>query len=258
MKKTLLCGLAGMTAGILGGAASVSAEMIQSYADRLCGDWYISRNGIELVIEQQDDHYLVMKAGGLVSAHQEYFEKDAEDWDRIYYLAQDGSDPQRWNSEDGRIYIEQFDEDSFWIHLNESAMEAEQYFYGGSTEVGNLFEAIDYQRENNQKADPKDYAFMGLWRSVSTDRCLDITPIPDSEDIYHAMDHLIKITENGEMVETKVLVGEAGGEELTMKTVPFDDNSYQLKTPHTLEEYDYNGMLIETYEKDGYTAPSGT
>ena len=69
---------------------------------------------------------------------------------------------------------------------------------------------------------------------------------------------MIKITENGEMVETKVLVGEAGGEELTMKTVPFDGNSYQLKTPHTLEEYDYNGMLIETYEKDGYTAPSRT
>lgn len=234
------------------------AESIQSYADRLCGDWYISGNDIELVIEPQDENDLVMKANGLVSAHQEYFEKDAESWDRIYYLVQDNSDPQRWNSDDGRIYIEQFDETSLWIHLNESGMEAEQYFYGGGTGAGNLFEAKDYQKENNQKADPKDYVFMGLWRSVNSARCLDITPIPDSEDVYHALDHLIQITENGETVETKVLVGEADGEKLTMKTIPFDGNYYQLKAPHTLEEYDYNGMLIETYEKDGNTASDET
>lgn len=52
--------MAGMTAVIFCASASVSAESIQSYADRLCGDWYISGNGIELVIEPQDENDLVI------------------------------------------------------------------------------------------------------------------------------------------------------------------------------------------------------
>lgn len=259
LKKRLVVLLAAGAAATAIFSVPAHADLIKSYQDLLCGNWYLWGRGIEVCIEPYDSNFVKMTADGLITAHEEAYEKDSVEHDRIYYLTEDSSDPQRWLSDDGRISITQYTYDAanFWLKVED---QEEEYFYSGAKCGAVSLEFEKAPDEGFYEGEAVDNDYEGVWKSVDTDKIITIKVIPSSGDVYSIYDYVLNIEQErqeGENVflERRVLRGSKNGKKLEMGVQPWDASYYKLESYHTLCEYDDNDMLLETFEKEGVMRP---